>query len=66
MANRRDRMRRRASKPKAFKSRKAKSRPINSKELYIRDISEAPKLLQRPKNLSNAGNKTLPSVTTTF
>jgi hypothetical protein len=39
---------------------------LNSHEKYMRDSTTQPKLLDRPENVSYAGNRTLPSVTTTF
>ena len=37
---------------------------LNSKEIYLKDINRQPELLDRPLNVSNAGNRTLPSFMT--
>jgi len=39
---------------------------LNSHEKYIRDSTQQPTLLDRPLNVTGAGNRTLPSVSTTF
>ena len=39
---------------------------LESHQKYIRDSTTQPDLLDRPQNVTSAGNKTLPSVSTTF
>ena len=39
---------------------------LESHQKYIRDSTTQPDLLERPQNVTSAGNKTLPSVSTTF
>lgn len=39
---------------------------LNSHEKYMRDSTNQPKLMDRPENVSSAGNKTLPSFTTIY
>lgn len=39
---------------------------LESHQKYIRDSTSQPTLIDRPKNVTSAGNRTLPSVSTTF
>lgn len=39
---------------------------LESHQKYIRDSTTQPTLLDRPQNVTSAGNRTLPSVSTTF
>ena len=39
---------------------------LDSHEKYMRDSTNQPDLISRPENVSSAGNRTLPSFTTTY
>lgn len=39
---------------------------LESHEKYMRDSNNQPSLMDRPENVSSAGNRTLPSFTTTY
>ena len=39
---------------------------LEAQEKYIRDSTNQPTLIDRPQNVTSAGNRTLPSVSTTF
>ena len=39
---------------------------LEAQEKYIRDSTNQPNLLDRPQNVTSAGNRTLPSISTTF